>query len=149
MAHLIMLRGLPLSGKSARAAALAQHYNAVVFASGRLDCSAVELDAETLTWLDHVYQLLRAGHTVVIDGCHATDDDERFWRAVANTTHASFWIEHVATSLQECLRRNQAYGHPVADAVIRTLDAQLRSLRAQPSGAWSGWNLLRWRQPRP
>lgn len=150
MAHLIMLRGLPLSGKSARAAALAQHYNAVVFASGQLDCSAVELDAETITWLDQVYQLLRARHTVVIDGCHTSADEERFWRAVANTTHASFSIEYVATSLQECLGRNQAYGRPVADAVIRTLDAQLRSLNAEPSGTRSGWrNLLRWRQPRP
>jgi predicted kinase len=133
--------GVPGSGKSTRARALAQEQagavlivrdNLRVMLSG-LTCEwALTLATHALaaTCLDH-------GHSVVIDAMNLSHDDHALWHSLGKAKGAHVHAYVMETPLSECIRRDAERTTPVGESFIRTewhhAQAHLEAKAHQPA----------------
>ena len=132
MKQIIMMRGLPASGKSTVASALCTHklvarvnrdllremFNYGVY-SGKNEKSVVSAE---ITLVKH---LINSGiEHVIIDDCNLNPANEEMWRRVADGLQAKFSIEKVDTDVETCILRDQQREKSVGADVINNMAIQ-------------------------
>lgn len=131
MPKLLMLKGLPASGKSTRAKEIVATGNYARVNrdllrtmlhfdkwSGRNEGATV--DAEKAIAL----ALLQSGISVVVDDCNLNHSNRDVWKEVAKTATATFDVEKIDTSMEECLERDKGREKAVGRHVIVNMALQ-------------------------
>lgn len=131
MPKLLMLKGLPASGKSTRAKEIVTTGNYVRVNrdlirtmlhfdkwSGRNEEATV--NAEKAIALD---ALIR-GLSVVVDDCNLNHGNKDMWKELAKSANATFDVEKVDTSMEECLERDKGREKAVGRHVIVNMALQ-------------------------
>ncbi len=132
MPTLIVMRGIPGSGKTRFAQKLAHAWQAIYVSS---DLIRFELtgDENDQTRNSEVFPLLSArvrnglgrGYDVVVDATNAEPERVREWHALATELAAELVVLRMDTPLEESLRRNANRQRRVPADVILTMAAQL------------------------
>lgn len=128
MAKLIMMRGLPASGKSTRAKEIVKqggwvrvnrdllrtmlHFDKF---TGRNE--GLTVDAEKAITLS----LLKANTNVVVDDCNLGDNNKDMWKNVAVEAEASFEVESVDVPVSTCRFRDADRDKKVGSDVITNM----------------------------
>lgn len=128
MAKLIMMRGLPASGKSTKAQEIVEqggwvrlnrdllrkmlHYDKW---SGRNE--GITVDAEK----DLARALLKADTNVVVDDCNLGQEHRDMWSAIAKESEAKFEVVEMATPVSTCRFRDQERENRVGADVITNM----------------------------
>lgn len=128
---LVMLKGLPASGKSTRAKEIVEtgdwvrvnrdllremlHFGKW---SGRNEGKVVEAEKAI------ALAALAAGHNVVVDDCNLNPKNRDMWVEVAKSADAKFETEAFNTSVLECVQRDRLREKRVGDHVIRNMALQ-------------------------
>lgn len=131
MTKLIMLQGLPASGKSTVAKELCSskktarvnrdllremlHFGEYSGANEGAVVEAEKAIAETL---------LLDGVTVIVDDCNLNPANETMWRNVASGVGVDFEIKEVDTDIEECIKRDKWRANSVGESVIRGMALQ-------------------------
>lgn len=128
MAKLIIMQGLPASGKSTKAKELVS------------DTSGVRINRDLLREMMHfsVYssdneiqvinvekvlaeEFLDIGIDVIIDDTNLKKNTVDMWTAFAYLHHVSIVFIRMDTPLEECIRRDALRSNPVGEEVIRKM----------------------------
>ncbi len=133
MAKLIMMRGLPASGKSTEAAKIMKdtgncvrvnrdllremlHFNKWTGKNEKLTVTA-EKTVATL--------MLAAGYNVIVDDCNLSKSNEDMWRERARDIGGiKFEVRDIKTSVLECMERDSERDKKVGDHVIYKMAMQ-------------------------
>lgn len=131
MAKLVMMRGLPASGKSTLAAEYVKqggwmrvnrdllremlHFNAF---SGKNEGLTVQAEKNL------VRHFLEAGMSVVVDDCNLGEKHAQMWMALALDTNSKFGIHNVKTHWKECVERDTKREKSVGRQVIAQMALQ-------------------------
>lgn len=133
-ATLLMMRGLPLSGKSEWATRWVQH------GRNRVRVSWTDMlrlmgrdsrDARLLAFESAVHttvMALRSGFDVVVDEMNVNPMTFNIFVARAQQEGASVEWHNMGRSAAECKRRNAQMGHPVADMEIDRLAQEFANI---------------------
>lgn len=129
-ADMILMIGLPLSGKSNYAKRLQKEdgYTIVCPDTIRLALHGQQFEplSEPFVWAiaqTMVRTLLKDGHRVVIDATNTTKERRKMWVNIAkelDVTICGYWI---ATSKEECIRRNNEIKR-LDNKIIERMDSQ-------------------------
>ncbi len=129
---LIVMRGVPGSGKSHFARKLAAAFDATYISTDaiRAELSGKEADqsrnAEVFPLFDaRAETALRAGHTVVVDATNTDPERMRFWSQLAAATGAELTVLRVDVPLPVALARNAARERVVPEHAIIEMASQL------------------------
>ena len=126
MSKLVMLRGLPASGKTTYALELvSQGYGRVNRDeirdmleepwSPNLERRVVSIESSLISnWI-------RNGKDVVIDDCNLNPSNEDMWRELAQEEGAEFEVVPINTSIQECIWRDERREKKVGKHVIQNM----------------------------
>lgn len=131
MPKLLMLKGLPASGKSTRAKEIVATGNYVRVNrdlirtmlhfdkwTGRNEDATV--NAEKMVATD---ALIR-GLSVVVDDCNLNPGNKDMWRELAKSANATFETETIGTSMKDCVERDPYREKPVGRHVIVNMALQ-------------------------
>lgn len=130
MAKLIMMRGLPSSGKSTKAKELVEVGAVRVnrdLLREMLDFSeyspanenyVVEVEKEI------VCRSLNAKLSVVVDDCNLNPSNEEMWYGIAKQYNAKFEIMDVDTPMDVCIERDKGRAKEVGESVIKMMALQ-------------------------
>jgi tRNA uridine 5-carbamoylmethylation protein Kti12 len=134
--NVVILQGLPASGKSTRAAQLvAAGYRRVNKDDLRamIDAGVYRSDLEPLIKAARdsiIFAAVVAGFNVVVDDLNIGGGHiERITRLVGY--HASVQVEVIDTPIEVCIRRDAARPAPVGELVIRQHAKRWETIRAQ------------------
>lgn len=132
---LLIMRGLPASGKSTVAKELLKskqwkrvnrdllremlHNNAF---SGQNERVTIEVEKAIVT------ALLKDGFNVVVDDCNISEHHAQMWLAIAVANGAKFKQNHIATTWQECIERDKGRDNSVGAHVIKQMALQYNLL---------------------
>lgn len=124
---MIILKGLPLSGKTEWAEAWVSQgsnrvrvsWSDIMATMGRKSRDRRLLAFETATHL--MVQALKKGCDVVLDECNLNSFTTGVFMARAQLLGASVKFHNMKKSADECKRRNAQLGHPVDDMEIDRL----------------------------
>lgn len=133
---LIMLRGLPASGKSTKAAEIiasgGEYYRVNRDLLRKMlhnDIFTHQREKITID-MQHVLviRLLSEGHNVIIDDTNLGEKHETFWREVAEVCEAKFEVIDMMETVtyEECLDRNHVRANRVPDGVIENMALQYK-----------------------
>ena len=137
---LILMQGLPGSGKSTVAVQLQREIQAVIISPDAIraepafggDVTNQSNDAGV--W-DETYrratEALRSGQGVIVDATHTWKPCIDRWRQIAADVNTLCVIHRVSTPLEECLQRNMQRERQVPESVIYRMAAQLAALDAE------------------
>ena len=132
MSKLIMLSGLPASGKTTRAIELVAQGNTIRLNKDDLRAmlhrgkkwsgkdEAITITIETVT----ARALLLKGHNVVIDDTNLSDYHLNTWKNIAHLADAKFVHEKIDTPWFECVIRDEGRSTPVGRSVIVNMALQ-------------------------
>jgi predicted kinase len=154
MSTLIMMRGVPGSGKTTRALELISQNKGMVRVNRddiRLELWGLRKGAPANEYEKYrsrekseiipernrrITEALLAGKSVVVDDTNLTENHEKQLRALAESCDAQFQIRRLDTPLDKCIRRNAARpdGERVPEDVIRQMQKQLDAA-SQPTFA--------------
>lgn len=123
---LIMMRGLPASGKSTKAKELIEEYGNFVRVSrdplrlmlhygkwsGKHEGITVDVEMAT------VRHLLKKGNNVIVDDTNFGESNETRWKGIANECEAKFEIVGMDTSWEVCVQRDAEREAKVGKSVI-------------------------------
>ena len=129
MSKLIMMKGIPASGKSTRAQEIAEgggnwvrlnrdllrdmlHFGKY---SGKNESAVVACESKLAG------HFLGQGKNVIIDDCNINPKNQDMWQTVANLNDAKFEVVFVDTPLGDCLFRNQMRERTVPRHVIENM----------------------------
>ena len=131
MARLVMMRGLPASGKSTQAAEYVKqsgwvrvnrdllremlHFNAF---SGKNEGLTVQAEKNL------VRHFLMAGMNVVVDDCNLGEQHAEMWMALALDCDAKFAVHRIKTHWKECIERDKGRVKMVGAHVIKQMALQ-------------------------
>jgi predicted kinase len=148
MSKLIMLSGLPASGKSTRAKEIVAQGNWVRLNrdllremlhcgkwSGRNEGVTVDVE-KSIALL-----LLRDNMNVVIDDTNLNPKNKEMWKEVANAAGMAFEHEPITTSWTECLERDKGRANPVGPHVIKSIALQYGFVQPLSELNEKGWIL--------
>lgn len=132
MPKVIMMKGLPASGKSTAAKDMVlNHPSKMMGRVNRDDLRAMVFCGEWTGKREELIIemeqacakiLLRANHGVVIDDTNLTDKTQRMWDIFAKTHQAKFEEQYLDVPIQECIARDALRGDKsVGPAVINRL----------------------------
>ncbi len=130
MTKVIMLRGIPASGKSTWAEIyVKKHARAVGLNKDslremlyfstfpmRLEREIVKIEKELAA------RFLKLGYDVVIDDTNLVMIYENQWRKIAHENNAGFKIVDLEIDLEEAIKRDEARSKPVGKKVIKFLN---------------------------
>ena len=132
---LLIMRGLPASGKSTVAKELLKlkqwkrvnrdllremlHNNAF---SGQNERVTIEVEKAIVT------ALLKDGFNVVVDDCNISEHHAQMWLAIAVANGVEFKQNHIATTWQECIERDKGRDNSVGAHVIKQMALQYNLL---------------------
>lgn len=129
MKMLIVMRGLPASGKSIRARKIAAELDAVVVCRDDLRIMLHDTQHSGLTQLEDevtiaegalVRAFLRRGKNVIVDATNLHEKVMRKWRSMAKDHVARLEVVDLFTSVEECKRRDAGRHRSVgAEAIDR------------------------------
>ena len=126
---LLLLRGLPASGKTTFAKELVRKdgnwvrvnkddlrnmLNGGKWSSGR-ERRVVELERRLVT------EALEGGKNVVVDDTNLNPTHERYFKGLAESHNVDFEIKEFDTPLEECIKRDNARPNGVGETVIRRM----------------------------
>jgi len=132
MTKLILMRGLPSSGKSTRAKEIIQSDGNTVRVNRDLLRTMLHFDKwsgfnEGIT-KDVVRmitrELLESGMNVIIDDTNLIEGTIESWNSLASECNARFFIEEIETPMEECLIRDRKREKRVGDHVIYQMALQ-------------------------
>jgi len=152
MTEIVVMRGLPASGKSTWAKAWYWQAPELRARVSRDDIRAQVFDAvderyapyflqsdlhekeEVVTALEDrtVKALLATGKSVVIDATHIRRSYISRWADLASRTGSAFSVKLIDTPLDICLERDAARPFPVGEKVIRDMHQRLKSALREP-----------------
>lgn len=131
MPKLLMLKGLPASGKSTRAKEIVSTGNYVRVNrdllrtmlhfdkwSGQNEGTTVDMEKAIAT------AALVRGTSVVVDDCNLNHSNKDMWKEVAKSCNATFGVETIDTSMEECLKRDIGREKAVGSHVITNMALQ-------------------------
>lgn len=130
MSKMVVLRGLPGSGKSTRARELvAQGFKRVNKDDLRsmIDNGVWSEDNEDVIYLAQmalVALFLEERVPIVVDNTHGGEKQVRRLRALASANSYDFEIEVFSPSIDECIARDRGRTSPVGESVIRFMALQ-------------------------
>lgn len=135
MPTLTVLSGLPGAGKTTRARVLAAEGHYVV---GRDELRAmvarpITEPAVTLLAAASARQLLSVGLNVVVDGWNLTAGDQRLWEQLAAEAGVELVWLHLATPVEECVRRDASRPNAIGAAAVRAAAANHADRLAGPA----------------
>lgn len=146
--HLIVLRGVPASGKSTwaaefvaadpskRARVSRDGFRAML--AGDDSASTGPFESEVTVMQEQaVTSMLQAGHTVVLDDTNIPAKRVRSWLGLAERLGASWDVKEFEVPLDECLRRNAARARVVPEEVVRDMHAKLSKSLKGGNRNWS------------
>lgn len=114
MSKLIMMKGLPASGKTSRSTEIVRSGGKFIRVNRDLLRTMLHFDKfsgsnEGFT----VYiekgiakSALSSGYNVVVDDCNLNPKNEEMWRGIAHETGAKFEVEEVETPVAQCIERD-------------------------------------------
>lgn len=128
MAKLLILRGLPASGKSTRAKEVVAMGNWVRV---NRDLLRTMLHFDKFTGINEgltvdaekaiVRKLLTAGQNVVVDDVNLNPKNHQMWGALSAEIGATYAIETIKTPMEECIRRDSLREKKVGrDVIVQT-----------------------------
>lgn len=120
---LIVLSGLPGSGKSTAARNLAKRYNAVVVARDDIQCYFPDMleENKTILHVEYASSFLDNKTSIVADACNLEVRDAERWRELALLHHARFTWVHLPTRAAECIRRDAGRPNPIGPKSIAAM----------------------------
>lgn len=127
MAKLIMMRGLPGSGKTTSATEMLKEYGNFVRVNKDdlramlhkgLDWNGKREKITKSVQYDMVVDLLTAGRSVIVDDTNLRDNDRQLWSAVAAEFNAKFEVIEMNTPFDICVQRDAWRDKPVGIHVI-------------------------------
>lgn len=131
MSKLLLLKGLPASGKSTRAKEIVDTGNYIRVNrdllrtmlhfdkwSGNNEGMTVEAEKSIAA------NALANGINVVVDDCNLNNGNADMWKEVAKAFEASFQVEKMKTSMEECLERDLGREKPLGRHVIINMALQ-------------------------
>jgi predicted kinase len=132
MSKLILMQGLPGSGKSTRAQELAKQYgNAIRVGRDQLremlhfgDWSGKKEAITKEAQVAVVDRLLDNGHVVIVDDTNIQPSRIQFWRDYAKKRGIEIKWERMETPIEECQRRDMLRDKPVGSSVIVAMAMQ-------------------------
>lgn len=135
MSKLLMLSGLPASGKSTYAEELVKNSGGNWVRVNK-DLIRTMLHADKFTYsnekitqsieLEMASFLLKSGKSVVVDDTNLGEQHEKMWKDLANSRMATFSKRKFKTSFEECLRRNANRGYKVPQSAIHRMATQYK-----------------------
>lgn len=144
MPKLLMLKGLPASGKSTRAKEIVATGNYVRVNrdllrtmlhfekwSGRNE--GLTVDAEKAI----AAAALVSGTSVVVDDCNLNHSNKDMWKELAKGCNATFETENIPTSMAECIERDKGREKAVGSHVITNMAPPVRIVPKASSGVHS------------
>jgi predicted kinase len=118
MPKLLMLKGLPASGKSTLAKEMVASGNYVRVNRDSLrqmlhngKWSGKNEDVTVQTEIAMVEAALDAGKSVVVDDTNLNPKNEQMWKNIAHVYDATFEVKTLKTPLEECIRRDAERGY--------------------------------------
>jgi predicted kinase len=123
---LIVLSGLPGAGKSTEARRLAREFEALVVSRDDLRRNFLTIGEDDLTirLVQFAASFLKNEVSVIVDSWNLHPVDRERWANLAKASHASLrWI-HLATQVDECVRRDARRLVPNGETSIRIAAAQ-------------------------
>lgn len=126
MAKIIMMKGLPASGKSTRAKELCQEYGNFYRVSrdglremlhfGKWTGKNEGITIEVQKYM--VLGLLNADRNVIVDDTNLGESHEQRWKEIAKFAEAKFEVVELDTPWEECVTRDGHRLYPVGKSVI-------------------------------
>lgn len=133
MSKLLMLSGLPASGKSTFAKELVEKSGGGWVRVNK-DLLRTMLHADKFTYsnekqtakIEHVIasHFLMTGFNVIVDDTNLGERHEKEWKATASVSGAQFSKRRFKTSFEECLKRNKERGLTVPQSAIHRMAVQ-------------------------
>lgn len=135
MSKLLMLSGLPASGKSTYAEDLVKNSGGGWVRVNK-DLIRTMLHADKFTFSNEkttvaiekaiASELLMSGKSVIVDDTNLGERHENMWKIVAHVHSAKFSKRRFKTSFAECLERNKARGLKVPQSAIHRMATQYK-----------------------
>jgi predicted kinase len=119
---LFVLSGLPGSGKTTRAKELAGATSAILLCRDELRSSYCNLSNEVLlTKLmgAQAQYLLNTGQNVIIDSWNLAKSDEDLWKAIASSSGACLYWEHLQVDVELCVLRDSTRPQSIGAECVR------------------------------
>lgn len=132
MSKIIMLKGLPASGKTSKAKELME-------ASGNMirvnrDLLRKMLHFDKWSWDNEQFvikiekaialEALSKDTNVIVDDCNLNPRNEQMWREVARLEEAKFEVNHIYTPWVDCVSRDEVRQESVGGHVVKNMALQ-------------------------
>lgn len=126
MNKLIMMQGLPASGKTTKAKEMVMSGGNHIRVNRDLlrdmlhfdvwtgKNEGVTIDVEKAI----VRLLMRRDYNVIVDDTNLSEHHEQMWKTIADESNSQFAIEHIKTSVEDCIVRDMEREKPVGAHII-------------------------------
>jgi predicted kinase len=126
MTKVVLLRGLPASGKTTKSLEYLAHGNFVRLNRDDLrdslfkglDWSGKREKIVKQVQMSMAVRAIDAGYSVVIDDTNLTQYHKDRWEGLAKDMNSSFVVDEIKTDYHECIRRDRVRDKKVGDHVI-------------------------------
>jgi len=126
MTKVVMMKGLPASGKSTKSMEWLAHGNFVRLNRDDLreslfkglDWSGKREKVVMRVQTAMAHEAIEAGYSIVVDDTNLTDFHRKRWGNVADVWGASFVVDELKTDVDECIKRDRSRDKKVGDHVI-------------------------------